>query len=84
MPDQPVHRYSVTLRKDGEQVGPTFPWREFPAPGLVFEHGDSKYRVKEVSVVVPRQGAEPDVVECEVVEAYRWVKQQDRWVAASD
>ncbi|MEU1852950.1 hypothetical protein ABZ499_27705 [Streptomyces sp. NPDC019990] len=84
MPEPSVHLYSVTLHKDGEQVGATFPWRELPTPGLLFEHGDFKYRLKEVSVFVPSQGAEPEIVDCEVVEAYKWVKNQDRWVAVFD
>ncbi|MER5904328.1 hypothetical protein ABT150_30210 [Streptomyces mirabilis] len=81
MPDQPAHYY-VTLHENEEKIGSEFAWRELPTPGLLFEHDSRKYRVREVCVLLPRaEGEEPKVVECDVVEAYRWDRTGGRWVA---
>lgn len=80
MTDRPA-RYFITLMKDGQRVAPDFEWCELPTPGLCFEASSIKYRVTEVCIGVPASGREPDGVECDVVEAYRWNKQRARWEA---
>ncbi|MFF5968290.1 hypothetical protein ACFY64_32110 [Streptomyces collinus] len=81
MPDQPPVYY-VTLREDGESIAPEFRWHDLPTPGFLFEHESRKYRVVEVCALVPpAEGEGRKVIECDVVEAYRWNPTQNRWLA---
>ncbi|WP_369172687.1 hypothetical protein AB5J49_34040 [Streptomyces sp. R28] len=70
--------YHVVLREEGRRIV-DFNWRQMPWKGLCFEHEQRKLRVVDISVRVPTMGEQPYMVECDVVEAYRWVEDEERW-----
>ncbi|WP_043617267.1 hypothetical protein [Nonomuraea candida] len=73
-------RYRVAVRS-GSSTVIEFPLDELPAPGLLIEKKEERWRLVDVALVARYDHELPRAVECEAVLAQVWDREAERWAA---